>query len=560
MTSRKINQPLIIVSLTNHGRVAADVPTPFNTAALFCPRCGRTSRLDQERTVAVDIQQAVFCFLADPVTHGGQPVKRIDTHAASVFLAGKRAFKVKRAVRFPFLDYSTLERRHAACLAEVKVNQRFAPQIYRGVVAIRRAPSGELSIGGCGTPVEWAVEMRRFDEAATLDRVAEIGQVDFALAEALGRMAASMHATAPAVAAEPWIHALPSYLDQNYAVFRSHSRVFAPSRIDALDAASRQTLARLHPLLEERGGRGLVRRGHGDLHLGNIVVIDGHPVPFDAVEFDPVIASGDVLYDLAFLLMDLVDRGLSAAANRVLNRYLIETRRPEDLDGLTALPFFLSLRAAIRAMVVASRLDQTEATKHPSFAQSASAYFDLACKAIVPPPPTLVAIGGLSGSGKSELARALAPELTPIPGGVVLRSDVERKALFGVDENHRLAAEAYGADVTARVYATLQDRAQRVVTAGHSTIVDATFADAKERWAIAAGAAACGVTFRGLFLQADLDTRVGRVGARRHDASDADVGLVRRQHSDLVAESGWRPIDASGIPSETLRRARDALC
>ena len=150
-------------------------------------------------------QQEVFAFLADPATHGGQEVRRIDTHAASVFLAGPRALKVKHAVRFPFLDYSTLERRHRACMAELEVNRSLAPQIYRGVVAITRAADGPLAIDGSGEPVEWAVEMRRFDEEQTLDHLAAQGGIDADLADRLGRVVAAAHAEAPAVDAEPWL-------------------------------------------------------------------------------------------------------------------------------------------------------------------------------------------------------------------------------------------------------------------------------------------------------------------------------------------------------------------
>jgi len=263
-------------------------------------------------TAESDSQEEVFAFLADPATHGGAKVQRIDTHAASVFLAGDCALKVKRAVRFPFLDYSTLERRQRACEAELAVNAPFAPEIYRGVVPITREAGGKLAIGGAGAPVEWAVEMRRFDEKRTLDHLA--ADIDEALADALGRAVAAAHAKAPAVAAEAWIAALGSYIDEHVAAFRQYPDRFPAAEIDALAGASRAAYKRLVPQLRERGRRGFVRRIHGDLHLGNIALIDGKPVLFDAIEFSDIIASGDVFYDLAFLLMDLLERGLTPAA------------------------------------------------------------------------------------------------------------------------------------------------------------------------------------------------------------------------------------------------------
>ena len=302
-------------------------------------------------------QDEVFALLSDPATHGGAQVVRIDTHAASVFLAGERAYKVKRAVKFPFLDYSTVAKRKAACEAELEVNRAFAPQLYLGAVAITREARG-LALAGKGEPVDWAVEMRRFDENATLDHLADKGKVDAALADALARTVVAAHADAPVVEAGPWIEALADFIAQNDKAFREMPDLFDPAAAAELTRNSRAFLDRARPLLLARGEQGFVRRGHGDLHLGNIALIDGAPVPFDAIEFDPLIAAGDVLYDLAFLLMDLVERRLTGAANVVLNRYLAETRRDENFDTLAALPLFMSLRAAIRAKVTAARRDQ----------------------------------------------------------------------------------------------------------------------------------------------------------------------------------------------------------
>jgi predicted kinase len=304
---------------------------------------------------------------------------------------------------------------------------------------------------------------------------------------------------------------------------------------------------------------GFIRRIHGDLHLGNIALLDDRPVLFDAIEFSEVIASGDVLYDLAFLLMDLTERNLAPAANIVFNRYLVAAKRDENLDALALLPFFLSMRAAIRAKVTAARLEQAKPDEPAQIARNARTYFDWARRFIAPAPPVMVAVGGLSGTGKSVLARALAPTLAPPPGAVVIRSDVERKALFGRDEFEPLPQDAYTPEVTARVYAAIIEKARRAVAAGHSAILDAVFARPDERDQAERAASAIGAHFQGLFLAADVTTRMKRAGARERDASDANADVARAQEAYDIGTLAWHRVDASGTPDQTLQRAKAAL-
>jgi aminoglycoside phosphotransferase family enzyme/predicted kinase len=506
---------------------------------------------------SVDSQDAVFALLGDPATYGGAAVRRCETHAAVVFLAGDRAIKVKRAVRYPFLDYSTLEKRKAACRAELDVNHQFAPQLYRRIVPITRQADGSLALDGAGEAVEWAVEMTRFDENSTLDHLAERGELGDALSAKLAAAVAAMHERARPVEATPWLRAVAGFISDNTAAFGAHGELFPPQAIGDLEQKSRAALAQLTPLLEARGAAGLIRRGHGDLHLGNIAVLDGEPVAFDALEFDPIIAEGDVLYDLAFLLMDLVERELPRAANIVLNGYFVAARRCEDCDGIAALPFFMSLRAAIRAKVTAARHDLSAAVDKDGLAQAAKRYFALALALLTPANPTMVCIGGLSGTGKSLLARALAPDIAPPPGALVFRSDVERKAYYGMAERERLPTEAYRPELSETIYRILNDKAARVARAGHSVIVDAVFAKPQERAAFEAAAAHA--QFRGLFLVADLPTRLDRVGTRGPDASDADASVARMQDEFDIGTITWTIVDASGAPEQTLAHARAAM-
>ena len=493
------------------------------------------------------MQERVFAFLTDPATH--PLVHRIDTHAASVFLEGDRALKIKRAVRFPFLDYSTLEKRKAACDEEIKINRPFAPQIYRRVVPITQGNDGSLAIDGDGAPVEYAIEMARFDEHKTIDHLAKAGEPGPYLVDAI----AASHAVAPRAAAEPWIDSIPAFIEGNTAAFRT-AACFPAEAIDDLSAASQSAFLEIRELLRQRGKAGYVRRCHGDLHLANIVLIERKPVLFDAIEFDPIIASVDVLYDLAFPIMDFIRYDRQAAANALLNRYLSVTP-VENLDALAALPLFMSLRAAIRAKVLLARLDWAGDDK-ADVMQSARAYFELAQLTIRPSAPKLVAVGGLSGTGKSVLARALAPGVTPSPGAVVLRSDVLRKQQFQLNETDRLPGSTYQPEITAQIYEVLAQRAARILAQGHSVVVDAVFALETERAAICDAARKLNVRFVGLFLVADLAIRLSRVGHRERDASDATPEIAQIQEKYNIGAVDWAVIDASGTPEQTLKQCQ----
>jgi aminoglycoside phosphotransferase family enzyme/predicted kinase len=494
------------------------------------------------------MQERVFAFLTNPATHA--PVHRIDTHAASVFLEGDRALKIKHAIRFPYLDYSTLAKRKAACEEEMKVNRQFAPQIYRRVVPIRQAADGSLSIDGDGIPVEYAIEMARFDERQTLDHLAESGDPDRNLVSAIADAIAASHAVAPLAPADAWIKSIPTFFEDNTRALRN-AACFAASDVDDLGEASRIAFSRICGLLEQRGKKGYVRRCHGDLHLANIVLIEHKPVLFDAIEFDPTIASVDLLYDLAFPLMDFLRYDRQAAANGLLNRYL-ETNCSDHLDGLATLPLFMSLRAAIRAKVLLARLDHTR-DKTPVL-RSVREYFELARRLIHPPPaPTLIAVGGLSGTGKSVLARALAPHIAPQPGAVLLRTDILRKQQFKVRETDKLPESAYRPEVTGIIYDTIVQRAGRILSQGHSVVVDAMFARASERTEIGDAARRLGVRFVGFFLETDLATRQIRVARREADASDATPEIAKLQESYDVGTIDWIAIDASGTPEQTLK-------
>jgi len=493
-------------------------------------------------------QGSVLSFLAS-LEPGMQ---RVDTHISIVFLGKERVLKVKRAVRLPFLDYSSLEKRKRACDEELRVNTLFTPNLYRRVVPITLGEAG-LAVGGNGAAVEWAVEMARFDETLGLDRIALTAEIRPELAIALADAIRRAHERSAPTPGRSWLDSIEGIINRNTARFRRVDRLpkDAVDRLDALSHAARVARA---PLLAARADAGWVRRCHGDLHLGNIVLIDGKPVMFDAIEFDPVIATTDILYDLAFALMDLIHFGQAAAANALFNRYL--DRADEAAHNAPSLfPLFLSMRAAIRAHVLFMKSEQGK--KDTSSENEAQRYFDLAVRLIEPEPPCMLAIGGLSGTGKSVLSRAIAPLFAPPPGARIIRSDVIRKALFGVSETTRLPSTAYEPAANQTVYDALMRRASHVAEQGCSVVLDAAFLRYEERAAFAATAPA--VRHIGLFLEADRETRLARIATRENDASDATAAVAVAQEAMTQGDLDWPRIDAGGKPHETLARCAPFL-
>ena len=498
-------------------------------------------------TISAD-QTAVFDFLGNPATYNPiSPVRRIDTHGASVFLAGGGAYKVKRAVRFPYMDFSTIQKRKTACENEMVVNRDNAPELYLGVVPITRDSTG-LHIAGKGEIVEWAVHMRRFDEDMTLDKLAEKRKIDSALIDQLAQVISAAHQRAPqrrgAPAADSIRDVILETLDE---LEQTHDATAA--KIADLRDSMLQTYHANEALLVRRGLNGKVRRCHGDMHLGNIVLHAGKPILFDAIEFNDELATIDILYDLAFLIMDLSKRGFRDHACRLLNRYLwLSEDEAGEIEGLALFPLFLALRATIRAKVLAAQKTQgaePHSDQIRSYVQAARAF-------IKPSQPRLIAIGGLSGTGKTKLAETLAHKFGAWPGALHLRSDIERKKAFGVAATSRLPVEAYNSDVSAKVYCRLEALAEAGLKSGHSIILDTTFRDPKERSALQELATRAGVPFSGVWLEAPFAIRMSRVQGRTGDASDATPQVARSQDTENIGLIDWQKVDAG--------QATEAVC
>lgn len=471
----------------------------------------------------------------------------IETHISCVFLSGDRAWKLKKAVRFPYLDFSTLAQRHEACLREVELNRRTAPELYLGVRAVRRDAAGRLTLDGTGDPVEWLVEMRRFDPVQTLDRLAARDALTPDMMDRLADAIAAFHAGARVVdiGAEA---ALAEALAVNDLAFRRLPADALPqNEVEDYRSGLSAALARLSPVLAGRRAAGRMRHGHGDLHLRNIALIDSRPVLFDCLEFDDTLATCDTLYDVAFLLMDLLAVRRRDLAGRALNRYLDVTG---DYDGLPLLAVYIAQRAAIRSHIAALQ---------PEGRAQGRRYLTLARAMLRPAQAVLVAIGGLSGSGKSTVARAVAPDLPGPCGAVVLRSDAIRKQLHGGALAERLPASAYTPAASTRTYDRLGAVARQLLAAGCTVILDAVFGRAEERAAAAAIAADAGAGFAGYWLAAPEAVLAGRVATRQGDASDATAEVVRWQVRTLEPPSDWPHIDAAGSIADSTAAVLRAL-
>ena len=484
--------------------------------------------------------------------HVGASAQVIDTHISRVVIGAERAYKIKKPVSFSYLDFSTREKRAAACENEVAINRRTAPHIYLGARRITRESDGSLALDGAGETIETIVEMRAFDQADLFDAMAQRGALTAEHMTRLTERLVVFHREAQAGTDIGGAKAMAQILALDEGALAG-SGLATPERIAHFESALREKLNALAPLLDSRARTGKVRRCHGDLTLRNICLFEGEPTPFDAIEFDARLATIDILYDLAFLLMDLIHRGVAGHANLVFNRYLDAA---DETDGLSALPFFMAVRASIRAHVTATQAKSAQGDKAARLMTEAQDYFVLAERLIAPREKELVAVGGFSGSGKSTLAAALAPHLGLAPGARVLSSDRIRKALHGVEPTQRLPPEGYAPDVSERVYADMRRAAARILARGGAVVADAVFDRADLAASIEQVARDADVKFTGFWLEASRENMARRIEARRGDPSDATIDVLDMQMKKGAAPEGWRKLDTarerSAISAEAL--------
>ncbi len=479
--------------------------------------------------------------------HPCDTIELVETHASWVLLTGKFVYKLKKPVRFPFLDFSTLELREHFCREELRCNRRFAPSLYLDVVPVGRV-AGRLAVGAGDDLVEWAVKMRQFPADAQLDRLLEAGSLSAGLLHQFGRTLASQHAALPR-------YRPPAGSDANRDLAE---RVLAPARDNYDDVAihhddrgdadglsladSRRAMerqvARHRALLLKRLESGWIRECHGDLHLSNLVLLEHGVTAFDCLEFNANLRWIDPISDVAFLFMDCVVRDRADLGYAFVDGYLDESG---DYDGMTLLPFYAAYRSMVRAKVAALRRQQAEGSQADAMAERFRHHARWAAAWLARRPGRLLLMCGLSGSGKSHLAEHLVPRLPALR----LRSDVARKLQAGLSPRQRgsdaVGAGLYRADVSRRVYDRLAELAEDLLRSGEHVLVDAAFLDRGRRERFLALADSVGS--RGLIVYCHAPRHVieARLDARAEagsDPSDADLAVLEHQAETFVAPEG----------------------
>jgi len=495
----------------------------------------------------ISTQEAVLSFLQGQLT---QPADHISTHCAHIFLINDIAYKIKAAVRYSYLDMSTLEKRKRLCEREYELNAPGLPDIYLGVVPITVDDKQQLYIDGPGTVVEWALKMRRFPEENVLDKIALRGDLSIALANDMGRSLAKYHYDLPSLDVSDGYLRINEVFHELLEELKLLESVFTSEQLQRFEHQGREALEQCRSHLDQRARDGFIKRCHGDLHLRNILMTPEGPTPFDALEFDERMATTDVLYDIAFLLMDMLHRDMPVQTNALLNAYLVHST-PSQCEGLRHLPLFLYTRAAIRAMTTAQAARQ-KPQNDQSLLDQARQYLIEANTFLHDSAPRLVAIGGLSGSGKSSVAGAMTTRLSRAPGAILLRSDTERKKLAGVAELSRLPESHYTQENSRRVYQHLFSKALMALESGATVIIDAVFHEDELRVQAQEIAHKANVPFAGLWLEAPIATLKNRISQRHDDASDADVQVLQKQLSTATGFLTWTHVDASGSLAQTI--------
>ena len=491
--------------------------------------------------------------------HPVQGVELIETHISWVLLTGEFAYKIKRPVRYPFIDLRSPEHRAFLCREEIRLNRRFAPELYLGVCPVSWL-EGEARVEGPGRVIEHAVRMRQFAREDELDQLLDAQRIEPAELQSFGRELARLHARLPMPQpAQSWgqppaLRAL--ILDNAEQCARAVQFPGASTAVCALQARLEASLDTAVQQLSARFVAGRVRECHGDLHARNIVRWDGHLLAFDCLEFDPALRWTDVADEIAFLLADLDSRHKPLHAQAFLAGYLEESG---DYQTCVLLPLFKAHRALVRAKITA--LGRND----PDTRRQFEAYLDGARRSLVPKPPILILMSGLSGSGKTWIAQRLTPRLL----GIHLRSDIERRRLAGLSaverSDSRVEQRLYSREMTAGVYRTLAQCTHDTLAGGYPTIVDATFARRADRANFHELAARLGLRACIVHCQAPREVLQARIVERRQrndDPSEANLSVLGWQEmhfEPIQAQEAFTVFEATTTEPDAVDRLAESI-
>ncbi|WP_435018677.1 AAA family ATPase [Tundrisphaera sp. TA3] len=517
----------------------------------------------------------LIAALSDPAAYP-DPVDAVEvhqTHISVVFLAGPHAYKIKKPLDLGFLDYSTLEKRRFFCEREVALNRRLAPSVYLGVLPVVRR-GAKLAFGGPGDAVEWAVEMIRLSEGDTLRERVRRDEIGPPQVEDLAARVAAFHADAasgPDISAGGRFDVVAGNARENFEQAARHAGVTVARPVfERVRALTEEALARLRPVIESRAARDVPRDTHGDLRLGHVYLYPGRRPPddlaiVDCIEFSDRYRHADPVADMAFLVMDFARAGRGDLGAAFAGAYF---RASGDAEGRALLPFYSAYRAVVKAKVEGLKHEEGEipAADRALALEKARACWLLALGELEAPGrrPGLVLVGGLPGTGKSTLARALADR----SGFAVIRSDVVRKELAGLAGGDSARAGygegIYGREWGERTYAECSRRAGALLLEGERVVVDASFGREEDRRRFLDLATSLGVPAVFLLCRADPDVARERIRGRRGDASDADwsIHLAAASHWEEVGSAtrrATREIDAGGTREAAISVALDAL-
>ena len=468
--------------------------------------------------------------------HPAKNIELIETHISWVILTGDFAYKIKKPVDFGFLDFSTLEKRHNFCKQELELNRKLAPAIYLDVVAIT-GTADKPRISGSGSAFEYAVKMIQFPQSAQLDNKLAADELKLEHMDAIAHMVADFHRSTE-VADETMDYGNKEMVyqpvEENFRQINEHlDTEHYSNKLTALSQWSKSESIKQQAVFTQRKADGFIRQCHGDMHLRNLVWLDNRPMAFDCIEFNPTLSWIDVISEIAFLIMDLQHRYQHQLANRFLNSYLEVTG---DYAGLSVLPYYLCYRALVRAKVASLRLEQksiTEKEKQQTLTEFES-YLELATAYAQQQTPKLIIMRGLSASGKSTVSQPLLETL----GAIRIRSDVERKRLFGIDSSNSVSSDKtpgkidsgiYNAQASLQTYKKLAELASEIICAGYSVIVDAAFLKHEQREPFQLLAKRLAVSYIIIETTAPVDVLRQRISKRKNDVSDADLAVLEHQ-------------------------------